>query len=634
MWKSWTIEDAVKEGLRANGWVYRAVTMIARNAASVPWIVKNTETDEWLPDHSLSQLFKNPNPQLSRLDLFILLLYWHQLAGRAFIKTVNVGGRTAELWPISPDRLAPVPSQDAGELIAGYASKNIGGMQGQKIDPDYPVEDIIYLRSIDPANPLDGIAPLEAAAKSVDLDEEMRNWNKAAAQNRGIIDTLITFKQQITPDQHEFATTKIKERISGSENARTPLVLGSDATAQRLGLTPGEMDWRESRKDARDEIWTIYGIPLQLGSAEFSSYNNYQTARRVFWEDTLLPLLDDFADSFNSYFRNQLNSFEVLAYDKSTIEALRDNEDERAKTGKTYWEMGVPVDVINTRLNLGLDEFPKWDESWTGSKAPQESSTTQNTEGNRGFWSLIPIEKRNVETEQARRDALAEGPVHAMYLSLLQAQQTAVLTAINDNENPITVIDSQRDMWETALSTQALGIAVEFAGSVVVGERGRRPSLEIRDAYDDALAAAMAQYLEEEDWITEEINLISDTTKRQILDILENARENEQTVEQIRQAIVDLGVFSTERALMLARTLAGTAASIGQLSGAEVAGADFKIWMNSGFAVRDEHIARGNEKREIDNKFSDQGFGAPRYPLDPLIGAGDRINCRCSMVFE
>ena len=102
----------------------------------------------------------------------------------------------------------------------------------------------------------------------------------------------------------------------------------------------------------------------------------------------------------------------------------------------------------------------------------------------------------------------------------------------------------------------------------------------------------------------------------------------------IQQAILDLGVFSEARALMLARTLAGTAASVGQLSGAMVAGATKKVWMTSTFEVRDIHKKRAGELTSIDGTFSDQGYGAPRYPLDPALGPADRINCRCSMVFS
>jgi len=113
-----------------------------------------------------------------------------------------------------------------------------------------------------------------------------------------------------------------------------------------------------------------------------------------------------------------------------------------------------------------------------------------------------------------------------------------------------------------------------------------------------------------------------------------DAANQQKTVQQIKDAILDSGVFSPERALRIARTTAGTAASIGQLASATVAGAKTKTWQTSQFEVRDDHSLRQGEMVSLDDRFSPQSFSTgPRYPLDPQSDVGDRVNCRCSMTF-
>ena len=84
-YSKFTLQRAVKEGYRVNPTVYRAVYLITKAGASVPWMVYN-EKNEPLPDHHISKLFKHPNPFISRQDMFELLISWLQLAGKCIFE--------------------------------------------------------------------------------------------------------------------------------------------------------------------------------------------------------------------------------------------------------------------------------------------------------------------------------------------------------------------------------------------------------------------------------------------------------------------------------------------------------------------------------------------------------------------
>jgi HK97 family phage portal protein len=362
-WTEWRVGKAVREGYQANGWVYRAVTLIMQNAAQVPFVVFDKQ-NQIVWGHPITQLLARPNPHWTRQQLFETLVAWLELAGNAYLKKVIVSGRTAELWPITPDRIAPIPSADPELFIEGYYTIQDGGKEIR--DPNFTAENTVHIRLLDPANPYKGISPLGAAARSIDLDNEQQDWNAATMQNRGVPEGVFTFKQQLTQPQHQSILDRIKERFSGKNNARQPMVIGGEAEYTRLSLSPLELDFLASRKFNREEIFAIFGVPTQLsGSQESSTYNNFAVAMRIFWEETVLPLLDNIGDSLNHSLYDELggNGELTIGYDLSGVSAMRDGEMERAKIAAIYRKMGVPVSVLNERFELGLENYPGWEES-------------------------------------------------------------------------------------------------------------------------------------------------------------------------------------------------------------------------------------------------------------------------------
>lgn len=623
-----TVDKAVKDGLKACGWVYRAVTIIARSAAKVPWAVQDIESGEWNDGHRLSKLLDNPCPDLSRLDLFILLHQWQQLTGLAYMYKVKAGNETRELWPISPEQIKPAGSKTRDKLLDGYFERTTGGY-AKSLSAMFTRDLVVPFRFIDPSNPLEGISPLRAAARSVDTDVEQQTWNKSAMQNRGVVDTVISYKQEITQDQFDLVVAKLKERMSGSDNARMPFVTGNQADVKRLALSPVEMDFIASRKWNKEEIFTIFGVPMQLvGSEAASTYDNFNTARRVLWELTIIPILDDHADTLNRAFQDELSAGERIWYDTSGITALQDDQERQAKVARQYWDMGVPMDVINERLSLGLDEFPGSGLPWGGRRSVQATGD----ESRRLFYLR---ETRDVEAEQNRRDEWAEGDVQSTLFAMLSEQEEGVYVRLDEGQSAADIEEFilRGDGWDANLRNIVEEVATDFAHRITVTRSGADPFAEHRDEFADAFNRELSKYLEKENWLLTEKSNIVQTTATAVLDQIKDGFENGKTVQEIKDAIQDVGAFGPERALRLARTLAGTGASIGQLSAAKVSGATRKTWVTSGFEVRELHQQRGGDTVNIEDPFPNLGYGAPQYPLDAVLSPADRVNCRCSMTF-
>lgn len=636
VYTKWTVQKAVEEGYKVNAWVFRSVYLIAKAISQVHWVVGDKDGAP-LENHYLSKTFKNPHPNISRQDVFELIAAWLELAGNSYLKKVKAGGKTLELWPVSPDRLAPVPAKNIDEWVLGYA---LDRKRGVKFKP----EEIIHHKFFNPANPLLGIAPLEAAARAVDVDNEQQDWNKAAMQNRGVIDGVMSFKRDFDDqDQVDKISKRINESTAGAANARKIKIVGSEAKYQRMGLNPAEMDFGNSRKFNREEIFITFGVPpVYAGVTEAATLNNYKTSELIFWFQTVIPLLDDLKDTFNNSLSDELSENEKIVYDLSKVRAIREAMLEWTETASKLHTMGVPFSQLNNSFEFGFDEFDGWDESYVkmnnASITVDERSrlnvmemqkhiddTLKNYKNTRNALlgeKFTLIERRDTNAEQEKIDKKAEGPVKDIFYNMLQQQQTAIFKNLSE-KNVLKVIADSKGPWEAELEKLYLDIAGDFGSNMVVEQR----------KISNALNQALISFFESESTILTEVSNISETTTNLVLLHIANGVDQGLSTGDIQQAIIDSGAFSPERSLMLSRTLTGSAANLGQLTSAQLSGATHKTWSTSGFEVRDSHKKVDGEKVKIDETFIVGGEKA-RYPLDNNLSPAEKCNCRCTLTYS
>lgn len=611
IYTNWTVHKAVKDGYKINGWVYRSVFLISKAGSQVPWAVVDKD-GELVDGHHLTKLLNKPNPHVSRQDMFELIIDWLELAGNSYLKKVKVGGKTQELWPVSPDRIAPIPAKKIDEWIKGYSLD-------QKQSVVFEPEEIIHHKFMDPSNPLIGIGPLQAAARAVDSDNAQQNWNTSAMQNRGVIDGLISFKREFeSQDQVDKVSERINESTSGPKNARKIKVVGSEATYSRMGLNPAEMDFAASRAFNRDEIFIIFGIPPAYGgSQEASTYNNFTTAELVFWFQTEIPLLDDLKDTFNMSFADELEPGQKINYSLANIPAIRRAMKEKTEAGKVLYEMGVPFEQINKQFELGFEEFEGWEKS-----NPKINNANIQVDPAARTAKYTLIERRE-ETATAKKIAkLAEGPVKDIFLNLLEKQQEAIFKDLTE-KNLLKVMAASKTPWAETMLQLYLDVGGKAGSDLVVEKR----------AIDPDLNQAMIEFLETEQIILTEVSLILETTATQVLLHIQEGVAEGLPIATTQQAIIDSGTFSPARALAIARTETGTAANIGQVASATLSGATHKTWHTSGFEVRDSHKRMNGKKVKIDKDFTVGGEKAG-YPLDNRLSAAERVNCRCTLTYS
>lgn len=221
--------DAITDGYKVSSYVYICVNKLMKSAASVPWqVFKKTKNEmQRIEDHPLEQLMRRPNPYITGQDMMERVTSHLYLGGNALLSKIKVSNTTVELWPLFPDNIKPVPNKT--DFIKHYEVK----INGKVVSTILP-EDLIHIMFIDPSTTYWGIGPFQAASKTIDTDVEAVNWNKVSLQNRCIADGVFSFDEYMTDDQWEEAREKIREQHQGSDNARTPWVLGAGAKWQQM----------------------------------------------------------------------------------------------------------------------------------------------------------------------------------------------------------------------------------------------------------------------------------------------------------------------------------------------------------------------------------------------------------------
>lgn len=270
---------------RQSPWVYIAVNRIAESGALVPLHVQRLEGERRIEveDHPLERLLADPNPYLSRFELFEQTLGMLELTGNAYWLLIgDAQGRPAEIWPLRPDRVSIVP--DPQRYVRGYLYE----AAGQQIALG-PVE-VVHFRRWHPASDYYGLSALEAARLAVSSDRAMAEWNRSTfGRDKGVPAGIVSIKEPVSDADYERIKYEWRQSYGGTQR-RTAFLRGSAVEWQHIGLSHTDLDFLQGRRAHRDEILNIFGVPVGLVS-ENATEANARVAERMFIERTLWPKL-------------------------------------------------------------------------------------------------------------------------------------------------------------------------------------------------------------------------------------------------------------------------------------------------------------------------------------------------------
>lgn len=277
-----------------SSWVYVAVNRIAEAAALVPLSVYRMDGENRVPiaNHPLERLLQQPNPTLSGFDLIEQTVGALELTGNAYWFLAGDGdGVPLEIWPLRPDRVAIVPDGKHG--VNGYVY-TVDGVQM----PLKPLE-VVHFRRWHPLSDHYGLSPLAAGGLAVETDTAMAAWNRNTFHHDHAVPAGIVTLPENTP-QVDFERVQQEWRATyGGIQRRTAFIRAGSATWQSITPTHADLQFLNGREANRDEILSVFGVPIGLVS-DNATEANAKVAERTFIERTLYPKLVRLAAKISS----------------------------------------------------------------------------------------------------------------------------------------------------------------------------------------------------------------------------------------------------------------------------------------------------------------------------------------------
>lgn len=303
-----------KEGYVQNVIANASIKKVAKAVASVEW--EAWQGDTQLTESPFLDLINNPSPTVSKSEFMEAHISYELIAGNAYMEKVDLEGVPKELFTLRPDRMTI--KEGPGGIPSAFVYKVGGKKFTWEVDPVTGESDIWHFKSFNPVDDWYGMAPTEPAAYAIDQHNESMKWVQALLQNSArpsgavVVESKDGQSNTLSDDGYNRLKTQIEEQYSGSRNAGRPMLLDGGLKWQAMGLSPSDMSILETKAAAARDIALAYGVPPQmLGIPGDNTYANYKEARCAFWEDTVIPLVENTKDELNSWLGPKFGNTEL-----------------------------------------------------------------------------------------------------------------------------------------------------------------------------------------------------------------------------------------------------------------------------------------------------------------------------------
>lgn len=372
-WQIVDLASYIEEGFNVNSLVYSCVMYKARAVRASP--LRGYQGDPQHPEmlpagDDLSRLLDRPNPNQSGPGFQSLCQVYYNVAGNNYVRFVRPvsGGLPTEMYALRPDRVWIVPS-DGG--IKGYiytpegrtATEALEGLQAGKGMAILP-QDLMHTKLPNPGDPLEGLgyglSPVSALARSGDVDNQVTRFLQIFFQKGTMAQGTLSFNVPMTDEEVAAARTRWQEVYGGVDNWSKIAVLDQGGKFERIGLTFDEMGFESIDERNETRIAGPFGVPLILVGARVglmrSTYENFESARRQFWQDVMVPDLELFEADWR-YFLSDENGRKYPAYDLSDVPALQQDKPKLVQAAKSMFDMGTPARVAYTAVGLDVERY-------------------------------------------------------------------------------------------------------------------------------------------------------------------------------------------------------------------------------------------------------------------------------------
>lgn len=344
-------------------WLQKAINVLANNIAPLPLLIGQVsgQDTEYLNSHPLLPILENPNPEMGNAELsrqWVIDMLLGGEEGWEVVKSIR-GNSVLELWPRTSQMVTVRSASVRYRKVASYL---IDDGQGEP----YPLlpEEFIHFKFYNPLQPFRGLTPINAIKLSIVIDQLAQTWSRLFFKNQARPDYAIIAPEGTTETEKKEMVNKLMDDHSGGDGLHKPIILEDGVTDIKVfSFPPKDMEWLNQREFSRDEVAAIVGVPDELMGYGKDTYENFDTADRVLWTLTIVPLIGLRDGTLTRFFRRtgQLKPNEKIITDVRNVPQLQENKTGKIANAQILFSMGVPVNTASEYLNMGLPTIPSGD---------------------------------------------------------------------------------------------------------------------------------------------------------------------------------------------------------------------------------------------------------------------------------
>ena len=341
-----------------NPFISSALERMQQGFYSIDWSVyeENTEGKNEKQDNIVYRSLINPNALMDTDDfLYYCYLYW-TIFGEFLIQKIKLYNKY-DLWIYSPAEYTI--NYNNNNILFGIQSIDLSN--GKKISGK-ELENFCYKKMPNLYSKGNGINRVTSLALLHDYYCLISRWNNSILKNSGKRQFLILLDQLGTGETIE----KIQDRISensGADGIGKPIILsGFDEKSKihNLDFTPRDFDFMEATAEIRNITSNVLNVPdLLIGGKDNAKYNNMQEAKKALYTENIIPAAEQIKSCINRLFQKDFGHNELIDFDTSKIEVLKDNKIELINTlnASEFHTVNEKRKMLNLDSINGADEI-------------------------------------------------------------------------------------------------------------------------------------------------------------------------------------------------------------------------------------------------------------------------------------
>lgn len=285
------------------GWVFAANSAIVEPAAAVELKLyrkgSDGEREEVTSGQAMEilELLDVPNMVHTGEQLRQLHFTYMNIVGESYIYMRDLNG--GDFLPTRgrlPAALDIFPAHQTNFRLGNRYTDSVVQIGGQK----YPITSFIRDLNPDPANPYMGRSVIAASAATIDMEDQMKNWNQQLFANNARPSLIFTSNEEMSDESYERWKQQFRDEHTGADQAYKPLLIeGGDAKPYMLNQQ--DLDFLNSRKFTRDEILAMFKVsPGVLGIVENVNRANLDAGFYIHAVVNTVPRLRQFVRQINA----------------------------------------------------------------------------------------------------------------------------------------------------------------------------------------------------------------------------------------------------------------------------------------------------------------------------------------------